>query len=170
MGFSPIECNMMLIAGYLHDLGKLAIDNSVLEKPDKLNTEEYQKMRSHSYYTYQLLSNISSFAPITEWASFHHERLDGKGYPFHINGDKLSLGSRIMAVADVFTAVTENRPYRKGMEDSHAKKVLNDMVEDGALDRNVVNVVIENFNLLNEIRGEAQHKALEVHKNFLHCM
>lgn len=167
MGFSPIECNMMLIAGYLHDLGKLAIDNSVLEKPDKLDTEEYQKMRSHSYYTYRLLSNISSFTPIIEWASYHHERLDGKGYPFHIKGDQLSLGSRIMAVADVFTAVTENRPYRKSMEDEHAMKVLNDMVNDGALDPNVVNVVLEHFNLLNDIREEAQQEALNIYKNFL---
>ena len=72
-----------------------------------------------------------------------------------------------MVVADVFTAVTENRPYRKSMEDEHAMKVLNDMVNDGALDPNVVNVVLEHFNLLNDIREEAQQEALKIYKSFL---
>lgn len=166
-GFSQLECKMMLIAGYLHDLGKLAIDNDVLEKPAKLNDDEFNEIRSHTYYTYQLLKNITEFKTINTWASFHHERLDGNGYPFHIKGDNLSIGSRIMAVADVFTAITENRPYRNGMADQSAINVLNNMVENGAIDGKVVGVLTNNFQKINDLREAAQLQASEQYKNFL---
>lgn len=167
VGFSPIECKMMLVAGYLHDLGKLAIDNSVLEKPTKLNADEFNEIRSHTYFTYQLLDRIPQFRIINEWASYHHERLDGNGYPFHINGVNLSLGSRIMAVADVFTAITENRPYRQGMNDQHAIEVLNDMVSDGGLDEKIVGILIDNFKHINQLREEAQEIAAQKYSQFL---
>lgn len=167
VGFSPLECMMMLIAGYLHDLGKLAIDNAVLEKPAKLNEDEFNEIRSHTYYTYQLLDTIPQFETIKTWAAYHHERLDGNGYPFHIKGVNLSLGSRVMAAADVFTAITENRPYRKGMEDERAIDVLNNMITNGALDSKVVGVLIDNFQVINDLREDAQQKASEQYLNFL---
>lgn len=166
-GFSPIECKMMLIAGYLHDLGKLAIDNEILEKPDSLELDEFNVIRAHTYYTYVLLDKIKQFDIIKVWAAYHHERLDGKGYPFHISGENLPLGSRVMAVADVFTAITEDRPYRRGMTRERATKVLNDMVDNGALDGNVVKSVTDNFGLVNEIRAGAQRAAERQYQNFL---
>jgi len=105
----------MEVAGNLHDLGKMVIPNSILNKPDKLNKEETAIMRQHTYFTYTVLNSIGGISQIAEWAAFHHERLDGSGYPFHLGADKLGIGSRIMAVADVFTAISEDRPYRKGM-------------------------------------------------------
>jgi HD-GYP domain-containing protein (c-di-GMP phosphodiesterase class II) len=167
VGFSPFECKMMIIAGYLHDLGKLAINNAVLEKPTKLNEDEFNEMRSHTYYTYHLLDAIPQFETIKTWASYHHEKLNGNGYPFHIKGDNLSLGSRVMAVADVFTAITENRPYRKGMEDERAIDVLNNMITNGALDGKVARVLINNFQTINELREDAQQQASELYGNFL---
>lgn len=167
-GFSPTECKMMLVAGYLHDIGKLAVSNSVLEKPDKLNDDEFNEIRMHTYYTYHLLNTISQFKVITSWAAFHHERLDGNGYPFHINGDNLSLGSRIMAVADVFAAITENRPYHKGMDDVHAAKVLNDMVSSGALDKNVVGVLLDNFQTISELREISHQEASKRYEKFMY--
>lgn len=166
MSFSPIECKMMLIAGYLHDLGKLAISDELLEKPSKLDQEEFNVMRSHTYYTYQLLKNIPQFETINQWASYHHERLNGNGYPFKIKGSDLSLGSRIMAVADIFTAITENRPYRQGMDDDSAIKILNNMVDNQSIDGNVVSVLIDNFQEINEIRKEAQNKASLTYNDF----
>lgn len=157
----------MLIAGYLHDLGKLAIDNKILEKPDNLETDEFNTIRAHTYYTYILLDKIQQFDVIKMWAAYHHERLDGKGYPFHISGENLPLGSRIMAVSDVFTAITEDRPYRKAMSREQATKVLNDMVEDGALDGNVVKMVTDNFALINQIRSASQKVAERQYRNFL---
>jgi putative nucleotidyltransferase with HDIG domain len=166
LGFTPEECKLMLIAGYLHDLGKLAIDNDILEKPGKLNEDEFNQIRSHTYYTYQLLDTIPQLKVINEWAAYHHERIDGKGYPFHIGGNALSSGSRIMAVADVFTAITEKRPYREGMDDSHAIRILNDMVASGALDEKVVGVLIDNFQMIKELREISQQDAAKEYEKF----
>ena len=169
IGFSPLECKMMLIAGYLHDLGKLAIRSSVLEKPAKLDEDEFNEIRSHTYYTYQLLDSIEQFKTINKWASYHHEKLNGKGYPFQIEGDNLTMGSRIMAVADVFTAITENRPYRDGMENESAIKVMHNMVANDSLDGKVVNILIENFHEINLLREQAQEEASIKYENFLEC-
>ncbi len=166
-GLSPDECKMMSIAGNLHDLGKIAISKEVLEKPAKLNEEEFNEMRSHTYFTYNLLEPIEQFKTINIWASFHHERLDGNGYPFHIKGENLPLGSRIMAVADVFTAITENRPYRKGMEDDRAKKVLRNMVDNGGIDGRLVELLIDHFKEINGSRVKAQEEAAKRYEKFL---
>lgn len=167
VGFSSYECKMMLVAGYLHDLGKLAISKDILEKPAKLDDYEFSQIRSHTYYTYIVLAKIEQFQTINAWASYHHERLDGRGYPFHIKGDNLSFGSRIMAVADVFTAITEDRPYRAGMKEEQAKKVLNGMVDGNALDEKVVKILVENFTEINALREQAQQQAREDYSDFV---
>lgn len=167
VNFSQIECKMMLVAGFLHDLGKLAIKNSVLEKPEKLNTEEFDQMRSHTYYTYQLLGMLPGFDSIKTWASYHHEKLNGNGYPFHIQGDNLTLGARIMAVADIFTAISENRPYRVGMSDNKVIKTLNGMVSHNSIDAYVVKLLIDNYDMINNARIVAQTRAGEAYDDFL---
>ena len=166
-GFSPYECKMMLIAGYLHDLGKIAINDEVLEKPSKLSEDEFNEIRSHTYYTYQLLEPIEELKIINTWASFHHEKLNGKGYPFHISGDSLSLGARIMAVADIFTATTEDRPYRAGMDFESVRKILSGMVENGAIDGRIVDLLVQNYEELNSIRDKSQKEAAEQYQKFL---
>lgn len=158
-GFSENECKMILVAGYLHDLGKLAIRHDILEKPSKLDVEEFNIIRSHTYYTYRLLQPIKEFETINCWASYHHEKLNGKGYPFHLDDKNLPLGSRIMAVADIFTAITEDRPYRKGMPDGQVVNILKSMVNDRSICPYVVSILIDNFDLINEIRKEAQREA-----------
>lgn len=160
-GFSTQDCKQMRVAGYLHDLGKLAVSSEILEKPDKLNSNEFNEVRSHSFYTYRLLQSISGFEEINEWASFHHEKLNGEGYPFHLKSDMLSLGSKIMAVADIFAAITEDRPYRKGMTDDEAILVLKNKVKDGSICPNTATLLLNNFELLNNIRREAQNRAAD---------
>ncbi|OQB14491.1 MAG: Cyclic di-GMP phosphodiesterase response regulator RpfG [Firmicutes bacterium ADurb.Bin193] len=167
VGFSKYECKMMLVAGYLHDLGKLAIRNDVLEKPSKLDEDEFNEIRSHTYYTYQLLDSIPQFDTIKTWASYHHEKISGNGYPFHIKDNNLSLGARVMAVADVFTAITEDRPYRKGMSVEQAKEVLHSMVDSGALDKRVVDILCDNFDAINSLRKNEQKKAQKLYESFL---
>lgn len=100
-GFSTKEVGMMKIAGLLHDLGKLIVPDEVLDKKGRLTPEEFNIMRGHTYFTYNLLRMIDGFETISEWAAFHHEKLSGAGYPFHLQGDNISLGSRIMAVSGV---------------------------------------------------------------------
>ena len=155
-GFSEKECKMMLIAGYLHDLGKLAVSKEILEKLDKLDAEEYNSIKSHTFYTFRTLQTIKSFETINKWASYHHERMDGRGYPFHLRAESLPLGSRIMAVADVVTAITENRPYRIGMEHNQAVTVIKNLVSNGGLDPYTVDILLDNFELVNDTRHAAQ--------------
>jgi len=154
------ECAQMRIAGLLHDLGKLAVPAELLEKPVGLTADEIALIRCHAYFTRRALENIHSFESITAWSANHHERIDGKGYPNHVGGVDLSLGSRIMAVSDVFTALTENRPYRVGMDRPSTQKVLTGMVSQSALDPDIVNLLTHNFDELNAVRAEAQTEAV----------
>lgn len=158
-GYSERECKMMLIAGYLHDLGKLAIDNSILEKPDALTVEEFSIIKCHPFYTYRILEVISGFETISKWAGYHHEKPNGKGYPFHLDDSNIPLGSKIIAVADVFTAITEDRPYRKSMGEAQSKAVLVSMMEEFALSPNVVNVLLGNYTLIKKVCTDAQREA-----------
>lgn len=156
-GFSRIECKMMLIAGYLHDLGKLAIPNTILEKEGQLDVDEFKQIRTHSYYTYALLNHIPQFDVIKIWAAFHHERLDGNGYPFHVSGDNIPLGARIMAIADIFTALTEDRPYRKAMTSDRVMRILDDMVANGAIDARIVTLLKNNYDVINLTKEKSQN-------------
>jgi len=158
-GFSSRECRMMEIAGYLHDLGKLAIPSEILEKKCALTYEEFNEMRKHSYYTYVILKRIKGLEHISAWAAYHHEKLNGEGYPFHVNGEDFSKLARIIAVADIVTAITEDRPYRPGMDSIEAIRILRCMVEDGEIDESIVDLVEENFSRINEVRKAAQVKA-----------
>lgn len=120
-GFSDAETGLMRMAGNFHDIGKLAVPNAILNKPAKLTKKEYAVMRQHTYYTFSVMKTIGGLQHIAEWAAFHHEKLDGSGYPFHYKADRISTGSRIMTVADIFTALAEDRPYRKGMSGARSK-------------------------------------------------
>lgn len=159
-GRSTEECAQMRIAGLLHDLGKLAVPAELLEKPADLTAEERALIRCHTYFTRRALENIRPFEAITSWGANHHERIDGKGYPYHFGGDDLSDGSRIMAVSDVFTAITEDRPYRAGMDRPSALKVLYSMVSQSALDPDMVDLLASNYDELNTVRVDAQREAV----------
>ena len=166
VGFSRQECQMFQIAGYLHDLGKLAIPSEILEKPGRLTSAEWQVMRTHVFFTYQILDPIEALSRISAWGALHQERLDGSGYPFHYTADDIPLGSRIMAVADVFTAICEHRPYRKGMSKPEALRVLREMVRHNELDGAMVDLLIRNFETINRIRADAQSDATREYKTF----
>lgn len=159
VGFSSNERMLIKIAAYLHDLGKLAIPSEILEKRDKLTEDEWFIMRSHVYYTYQILAPFETLRVISSWGSLHQERLNGTGYPFGYMADELPLGARIMAVADVFTALTEHRPYRKGMDKPSTVEVLQSMADQEELDKKLVQMVVENFDQLNDVRDQAQREA-----------
>ena len=81
----------MYLAGALHDIGKMAVGNEILEKPDKLTDEEFDKMKNHAGYTYLMLSQVDGFEDIRDWAALHHEKLNGKGYPFGKTADENNL-------------------------------------------------------------------------------
>ena len=161
-GLTDNEVQQMQIAGYFHDLGKLAIPNSILEKPGKLTKDEFTTIKQHTYFTYSVLSTIGGLDHITEWAAFHHEKLDGSGYPFHISSEKINTGARIMAVADIFTAIAEDRPYRKGMQKEEIQAILKSQVKNNALDKIFVNLLLENFDEVSFRVKEKQLQSLEL--------
>ena len=143
LGLSDSVCRELRVAGLLHDLGKLGVSEDILNKEGPLDDEELYMIKRHPYLTYHLLSDIPGFDRIKEWASFHHERPDGQGYPFRMDSSELSLESRIVAVCDVFSALYENRPYRPGLSPEEVKRILVEMAQEGALDREVVDVAVE---------------------------
>jgi HD-GYP domain-containing protein (c-di-GMP phosphodiesterase class II) len=147
-GYSQDEVKQMRIAGLFHDLGKLAIPNHLLEKPGKLTEKEFAIIKQHTYYTYRILEQIDGFEMIAEWAAYHHETLDGNGYPFRIQEDSLKMGSRIVAVADVFTALTEDRPYRKTLSVQEVQKIMLGMVGNRKLDGHIVAELFANYDKL----------------------
>ncbi len=145
LGFTDSEIAQIEIAGHFHDLGKLVVPNSILEKPGRLTKEEFDIIKQHTYFTYTVLNTIGGLDLIAEWAAFHHEKLDGSGYPFHITAEKINIGARIMAVADVFTALNEDRPYRRGLERKKIEDILTSQVANKSLDELVVKTLLGNF-------------------------
>ncbi len=142
-GFDEEHTIKMKIAALLHDIGKLAIPNHILDKPGKLSMEEFSIIKSHTYYTKLLLSSISGMEDISDWAANHHETLRGTGYPEALGADRLSHKSRIIAVCDIYQALTENRPYRDGMSKEKALGIIDSMVQIGNIDAGVVKALKE---------------------------
>jgi len=152
MHFSPREIKLMRAAGYLHDLGKITVPSAILDKRGKPSKSEWAILQGHTYFTFRILDTIGGMPQVSEWAAFHHERLDGKGYPFHHTAGELTLGSRIMAVADTTTALLEDRPYRERVSVQKTIEILHEFVADGSLDGDVVDVLLRNFDPIDAIR------------------
>ncbi|MFH1453546.1 MAG: HD domain-containing phosphohydrolase [Armatimonadota bacterium] len=166
-GYSEMECKMIKVAGYLHDLGKLILPLEVLEKSEKLTEEELAVARKHPYYTYRILERIKGLDVINTWASFHHEFLDGTGYPFHVKGDYISMESRIMAIAEVFVAVMEDSPYSKGKTPEETIEILQKMSDESKLDPTIIKLLREHFDEVNSIRIEAQSASEKEYKRLV---
>ncbi|TCJ12281.1 HD domain-containing protein [Parasulfuritortus cantonensis] len=126
------------IAGLLHDLGKLGVPDEILESNGPLDADGRAIMHRHSYDTYRILHRIRGLEEIAEWAGCHHETLIGDGYPFQYSASRLPTEARIIAVADVFQALAQDRPYRKGMHPAEVLGMLEKMRDEGKLDGDVV--------------------------------
>jgi len=110
----------------LHDIGKISITDAILKKPAKLTAEEYEEQKSHSTIGAEIVGSAGSLAQEAEWILYHHERWDGTGYPEGLQGEVIPVGSRIIAVADAFDAMTSARPYRPAMDVASALAVLSE--------------------------------------------
>lgn len=124
LGLTEQRRSIVHRAALLHDIGKLRVPNSILDKPGKLDAAEWHVVQEHPRLTREILSRVGPFEELAVIAGAHHEKLDGSGYPNRLTASDLSIESRIIAVADVYGALTEDRPYRPGMEVERALAII----------------------------------------------
>ena len=149
LGLSRDHRRWLRRAALLHDLGKLSVSNQILDKPDKLTNAEFEVVKLHPYHSECILKQISVFQDIAPVAGAHHERLDGKGYPCGLSGEEICLETRILSVADVFDALSAERPYRPAMPVPQAMSILENDI-DQAFDRQCVEALKLGLTRLNE--------------------
>jgi HD-GYP domain-containing protein (c-di-GMP phosphodiesterase class II) len=128
----------LFLAASIHDIGKLATPTEILEKPDKLDNNEFHIIQEHVQHTYKLLENIKGFEQIRDWASNHHEKLDGSGYPLRKKAAELDFNSRLIACIDIYQAVSEERPYHPARDHGATMQILFDMARKGQIDADIV--------------------------------
>jgi putative nucleotidyltransferase with HDIG domain len=109
------EIELIRLAGHLHDIGKIGVRESVLDKPEQLTAEEFRHVQEHVSIGLQILEPLPQIALIRNYIAHHHERIDGSGYPAGLSGDDVSLGGRILGAADALDACTSPRAYREAM-------------------------------------------------------
>jgi putative nucleotidyltransferase with HDIG domain len=136
-GIDADRLTLLRRAGLLHDIGKLAVPNRILDSPNKLTDDDWVIMKKHPQYSFEILSQIPGFERMAEIAGAHHERLDGRGYYQGLSSDDLDLDQRILAVADVYDALSAERPYRRALSTDEVFAIL-DKDSGIALDRDCV--------------------------------
>lgn len=144
MGLDETTVLKLEIAALLHDLGKLRIPDSILDKPTSLTQQEYDLIQRHAQDTYSILSQIEGLEEIALWAGDHHEKLNGSGYPMSKNHKTLPLPSRIITVCDMMQALVQKRPYRDSMSLEDTLKILQLSADNNELDSNIVAFIQQN--------------------------
>lgn len=124
LGLSEADCERIRLSGLLHDIGKVGIPDSILLKDGRLTDEEFKLMKLHPEIGYRILAPIKQMRPYLDGVRYHHERLSGCGYPLGLKGDEIPLDARIIAVADVFDALTSDRPYREALAPQDAIEII----------------------------------------------
>ncbi|EDZ63494.1 metal dependent phosphohydrolase [Sulfurimonas gotlandica GD1] len=133
------------VAANLHDIGKLSTPRSILEKNGPLSKSEFEIVKEHAYLAHMILKAIDGFEQIHEWASAHHERNDGSGYPFGMKEEELSFEAKILACLDMYQALVETRPYRAAMSHENAMIVIYEQVPRNLFEEAIVDLIAEIF-------------------------
>ena len=148
MGLPPVEVEKIRIAGLLHDVGKIGVPESILTFPGKYNDDQFNQIKAHARITREILEEIEfldGYEDIPIMAGQHHEKLSGKGYPRGEKGDEITLGGRLLTVADIFDALRQRRRYKAEMPIEKALSILREEVQFGALDPNAVALLEQNL-------------------------
>ena len=147
LGLSKEDVEIVRKGSMLHDIGKLAIPDSILNKPGPLTSEEWKIIHEHPLLGYQMLSPIEFLRPLRDIPLYHHERWDGLGYPGKLRGEEIPLVARIFSVVDVFDALLSNRPYKFALEESVVKDMILSQREK-QFDPKIVDHFLSNFDAL----------------------
>jgi HD-GYP domain-containing protein (c-di-GMP phosphodiesterase class II) len=136
-GWSQEKVIRYYFAGAMHDIGKLLVNNDILEKPARLTDQEYGVMQDHAAWTLKILSGIKGMEDITGWAANHHEKLDGSGYSRGLSEKDLTFEDKLMACIDIYQALTEERPYKHGLSHARTISIMRSMVKDHKIDGDI---------------------------------
>jgi len=166
-GFEDGDVRLMEIAGLFHDVGKLAIPSEILEKAGRLTAYEYDVIRSHAWHSYRILECAPALHTVRDWGALHQERLDGSGYPFGLKGDQMPFGARIMAIADVFTALAEDRPYRDALPRDEVVGYLEKLSGTGKIDGDIVQLLARHYEEVDLARAEVQAESEREFQEFV---
>jgi HD-GYP domain-containing protein (c-di-GMP phosphodiesterase class II) len=148
LGLPSDYTDMIRVAASLHDYGKIGVDDAILKKPGRLDDNEYEHIKTHAAKTKAILERVNFegiYRKVPDIAASHHEKLDGSGYPLGLSGDEIPLGAKIIAVADVFEALTSKRHYRDPMPINEALDFLVDNIGNH-FDKNCVQSFINHYN------------------------
>jgi len=146
MDYSESEIEKIKYAGYLHDVGKVSLESNILNKKGELSTKEFEIVKEHPEVGADIVKNVKYLEEVADYVKYHHERLDGSGYPEGLKGNEIPEGARILAVADVYDALTSNRPYRSAWSRNKAL----DLIEEDAGKCFDEDIVAKLFELLEE--------------------
>lgn len=145
LGLDDTRLDELEVAGLLHDLGKLRVPDHILEKPAPLDEDERLVMNAHSFETMQILRKIDGFEAIAAWAADHHEAPGGVGYPHGLDGASLPLEARILRVADIFQAMVQDRPYRRGLDREAVASFMQSQSDLGSVDTTITRVLLDHL-------------------------
>jgi putative nucleotidyltransferase with HDIG domain len=142
LGLSEQEIDQIKYAGLLHDIGKIGVSESILNKPGRLTDDEFGEIKKHPDLGARIISDVPFLKSLVPLIRHHHEFFNGKGYPDGIAGEEIPFGARILGIADAYEAMTSNRPYRKALEQNVAMGILTE--EKGKqFDPNIVDAFIQ---------------------------
>ncbi len=144
LSLKPLEIKWLRIASVLHDVGKIGIEDQILRKPEKLNPEEFNVIKGHAKMGAEIIEHIRQLREIVPGVKYHHEQINGRGYPDGLTGEAIPMIAKIVAVSDTYDAMTTDRPYRKALEKGVAIEELR-RCSGTQFDREVVEAFIEAF-------------------------
>jgi HD-GYP domain-containing protein (c-di-GMP phosphodiesterase class II) len=155
IGLPDSDATLVRRAGLVHDVGNIGVSSGILDKPGPLTSAEWERVRTHPYLTARTFSKPAALRAIGQLAALHHERLDGSGYPAGLTAESLPMTARVLAAADVYHALLEDRPHRPALTKEAARQVLTDEVKAGRLDGEAVRAVLEAAG--HRVRRRAEH-------------
>ena len=166
IGLDDNKSTIIRVASMLHDIGKLSIPVNILEKKGSLTKEEFEVIKGHALVGYNILSNMG-IDNIRDIATLHHEKLNGTGYPFGLKDDQISKETRIVAVSDILSALIGKRSYKDELSKDEVISILSNMVSNYEIDKDICNLVIENYDYIEKKVKVNTKDTIDLYKNLM---